>query len=55
MENKISLPCSLEPQMGNCVWGYVHKYEAYMCSICGEEFLKLMNRTQIICGEVEEE
>lgn len=44
---KLSLPCSLEKDMGSCVWGWVEIYQAYMCSICGNEFLKPLTRKQL--------
>ena len=37
MTKTLSRPCSLEPQMGNCVWDYVPKYKMFMCTICGKE------------------
>jgi DNA-directed RNA polymerase subunit RPC12/RpoP len=47
MTDKISLPCTKEKQMGNCSWQYVYKYNAYMCSICGNEFLRPLTREDI--------
>jgi hypothetical protein len=46
-DNSISLPCGSEPQFGRCKWGYSHKHKAYICSICGNEFIRLYTRKQI--------
>ncbi len=39
--NKMTHQCSLEPQMGKCVWGWCEKYKGYLCSICGKEVITI--------------
>lgn len=34
-------PCTVEPQMGRCTWGWCEKYKGYLCSICGKEVIKI--------------
>ena len=37
----ISIPCTIEPQMGNCIWKYWDRHKGYLCSICGAEIIKI--------------
>lgn len=39
--NKVSMPCTFEPQFGRCVWGWYEKYKGYLCSICGKEVIRI--------------
>lgn len=49
MQKQIVLGCGNETEFSNvrCVWGWVDKYNAYMCSVCGEEFLRPLTREEI--------